>query len=435
MNLCGSLIAAGLILLATVGATTAAAAPADSAWTLERCEQAAFAVSPTLAGGRARAEAARAGVDVVEAGRLPVVGFDTRSSYTTEIMVLPMTSPTGANGIDFGDGSNTDLMLGLRAPLFTGGRLRAETRSARALWQASLADVAADSLDLRLQVRWAFFAALGGEAAADAARQGEERLRRHLADVEANLAVGMATEEARLQVLARLRRTEQATVQAQAEAAALRYRLGRLVGLPGTQVRPRAELATSLLAGDEAARPWSERPQLQALTARLDAADQSARAAGGSRWPTIDFEGGWHYGRPGVDPVVNEWMDYGTVAVNLRWTLFDFGGRSSRIKSLRAEGRALAAARDDVQDALRTRQANARTQVESARQEAARAAERLDLERRRLDLAHDRWRAGHATESELLDSQDDVTLAASDQATSQARLRLAEAELLAARGW
>ena len=35
----------------------------------------------------------------------------------------------------------------------------------------------------------------------------------------------------------------------------------------------------------------------------------------------------------------------------------------------------------------------------------------------------------------MLDAQDDVTLAASDHATALARLRLAEAELLAALGW
>lgn len=434
MNVRGMIALTTMVVAAAAGRSAAAPATADTTWTLARCEQAALEISPQLAGGRARAESARAGVEAARAGSLPVIGLSGRGSYTTETMKLSVPSPTGINSIAFGDGSNTDLMLGLRAPLYTGGRLRAEARTARAQWQASLAEVAADSLDLHLQVRQAFYAALGGEAAADAARQGEERLRRHLADVEGNLAAGMATEETRLQVLSRLRRTEQATVQAHAEAAARRYRLGRLVGQPGIQIRPEADLEVSLLADDPSARPLDARPELRVLDARLDAADQSALAAASSRWPAVDLEGGWHYGKPGVDAVTDRWMDYGTVAVNLRWTLFDFGGRDSRVKSLRAQSRALSAVRDDVQDALRTREANALTQVESARVEADRAAERVDLERRRLDLAQARWRAGHATESELLDSQDDVTLAAGDLATAQARLRLAEAELLAARG-
>jgi outer membrane protein TolC len=424
-------------LTLVLGATSSSAAPAstDTLWTLARCEEAALAVSPTLAGTRARADAAQAGVSVAEASRFPVIGLSGRGGYTTETMKLEVPTPTGTNSIEFGDGSSADLMFGLRAPLFTGGRLQGELNAAKSQRQASLADIAADSLEVRLQVRQAFFAALGSEAAAQAAQKGEERLRRHLADVEGNLAVGMASEEARLQVLARLLRTEQATLQARAEAAARRYRLGQLVGLAGTQIYPQADLAASLLIGPVAERPWEKRPTLQAMDARLDAVSQSARAADGTRWPTVDLEGGWHYGRPGIDAVTNDWMDYGTVAVNLRWTLFDFGSRRHRVGGLRAQQRALSATRDDVQDALRTRQANAQTQLETARQEVGRAAERLDLEKRRLELTHERWQEGHATESELLDAQDDVTLAESDLATAQARLRLTEAELLAARGW
>ena len=69
-----------------------------------------------------------------------------------------------------------------------------------------------------------------------------------------------------------------------------------------------------------------ERPELRVMDARLDAVDREARAAGGSLLPSLEAQAGWHYGRPGVDALTNEWMDYGTVALNLRWILFDFGG-------------------------------------------------------------------------------------------------------------
>jgi outer membrane protein TolC len=412
----------------------------DTAWTLARAEQAALAVSPALAGARASAASARAAADAAGADLYPILGVTGQASYTTETMSVAIPTPTGTRHLEFGDGSNTDLMLGIRAPIYAGGALRAESHGAKARWQASLADLAADSLDLRLQVRLAFYSALGSQAAAEAARQGEARLRRHLANIESDIAAGMATEEARLQVLARLRRTEQATLQAEADAAARRYGLGRLVGRPGVQIVPAAELDRPL-GGDASdttswvERPWDERPELIALDARITAADESRRAAAGSYWPAIDVEGGWHYGRPGVDVITNDWMDYGTVALTLRWTLFDFGGRGGRVSSLRARTRALAAARNDLDDALRTRLANARTQLEAARLKAARATERLDLEQQRLRLTHERWRAGHATESELLDAQDDTTVAATDLAAARAGLRMAEAELLAALGW
>ncbi|MFO7609973.1 MAG: TolC family protein [Candidatus Krumholzibacteriia bacterium] len=435
LALVSTVLAAAGAGAATAAVPTIVPAAADTAWSLARCEQAALAASPGLAAARAYADGSRAGADAADAAHLPVLGLQGSAGYVTETMTLEVPTATGIRHLEFGDGTSAELALGLRAPLYTGGRLGAERRAAAAGWRASLADAAGDSLDLRLQVRQAYFAALGGEAAAAAARQGEQRLRRHLAELEADLAVGTASEEARLQVLARLRRTEQATLRAEADAAARRYHLGRLVGLPGRQVRPGGDLDATLLSADPEGRPWAERHRLQAVTARADAAGHAARAAAGSFLPTVELQGGWHYGRPGVDPVANRWMDYGTVGVSLGWTLFDFGVRKSRVQGLRAERRALSAVRNDVEDALRTREANARTQVEAVRAEAERARERMDLEERRLAMAQGRWRAGHATGSEVLDAQDDVTLAATDLAAARARLRLAEAELLAALGW
>lgn len=437
---CTMVLSAALLVVAAVGraaqpATMVVPVPADTSWTLDRCQAVARLSSPKLASGRATADAARADAKAAAAGRLPTLGLTGRAAYTTKTMSLNIPTLLGTRSIEFGDGSNTDLMLGARVPLYEGGALSAEHQAAEDRWQASLAEVATDSLGLQLQVRQTFYAALGSEAAADAARQGETRLRRHLTEVEQNLTAGTATEEARLQVLARLRHAEQTTVQAEAAAASRRYVLGRLVGQPGVQIAPQADLEGSLLVGGEASRPWDQWPQLLAMDARRNAVHHSARAAAGSLLPGVDLEGGWHYGKPGVDQVTNEWMEYGTVAVTLRWTLFDFGSRRDRVMSLRAQGRAIAASRDDVQGALEARQADARTQLESARTLVARASDRLDLERRLLDLAHERWQQGHATENELLDAQDDMTLAASDLALAQAQLRLAEAELLAALGW
>ena len=433
-----------VLAMVLVLALNAAAAPvpvraqdAAPASTLDRCLQEALAASPGLQAARARADAAAARRDAAGARLFPVLGLNGRAGYITETMSLEVPSLPGqpAHRITFGDGYDLDLMLGVRAPLYQGGALRAEREAQRANWLASVAEVAADSLDLRLQVRRAFYGALGAETAAGAARRGEERLQRHLNEIESNIAAGAATEEARVQVLARLRRTQQTTLQAEAAAAAQRLGLGRLVGRPGAEVSPTADLTATLLADQESGRPWDERPELRALDARIAAAGHAARAAGSSLRPAIDLEGGWHYGRPGIDQVTDEWMDYGKVALSLRWPLFDFGATQNRVKSQRAESRALAAVRSDTDWALRTRLATTRTQRRSAVQEQERAEERVALERKRLQLVEGRWQAGHATESELLDTQDDVTLAEMDLAITRARLRLAEAELMAALGW
>lgn len=429
--------AANLTLLGVLVAGAAGAQPAATeAWDLQRCLDEAQGVSPWLAAERTRAEAAASGLDAARAGLYPVIGLTGDYSYVTETMKMSIPTLPGqpARELQFGDGHNADLMLGVQVPLYEGGSLRARREAAGARLQAQQYVVQADSLDLQLQVRRTFFAALGADAAAEAARRGEERLQRHLEEIEANREAGAASEEPAVLARARLARQQQGTVLAEAQAAQLRLALGNLVGRPDQQIEPAADLDRALLTVDQSSVPWDERPALRALDSQIFAGAQDARAAAGSYRPAIDLQGGWHYGRPGIDAITNDWMNYGTVAVGLRWTLLDFGRRDGQVSGLRAATRALEHQRTDADRALRARLATARVQRDAAAQAERRAVERVDLQKRYGELVASRLDQGFATQREYLDAQDDLTLAEIDLATARAQLRGAEAELLAALG-
>lgn len=426
-----------LLSLPVGGAAFGQTDAAGDAWDLQRCLDAAQTASPQLAADRARTDAAASGLRAARAALYPALGFSGDYSYVTETMKMSIPTLPGqpARELEFGDGQNADLMLGLQVPLYAGGSLRARRDAAGDRLRAQRFVARADSLDLRLQVRRTFFAALGADAAARAARRGETRLQRHLDEVRSNRQAGVASEEAEVLTRVRLTGQQQRTVLADAQAAQLRLALGRLVGQPDRQIRPKASLEVPLLSGDAATVPWSDRPVLRALDAQLDAGQKDVRAAAGSYRPAVDLQGGWHYGRPGIDAITNDWMNYGTVAVGLRWTLFDFGRRDGQVAGLRAGNRALEHQRDDTDRALRTRLAGARVQHQAAAEAEQRAAERVDLQKKYLELVSSRLDEGFATQREFLDAQDDLTLAEIDLATARAQLRGAEAELLAASGF
>jgi outer membrane protein TolC len=406
-------------------------------WTLEQCIEEALKTGPGLRAARAQASAAAERLQQAEAWRYPVFGLTGSYSYVTETMRLSLPGAGASPGreIRFGDGTSSDLMLGARVPLFTGGTLKANVQGRQADYAAAAADLMADSLSLRTQVRQAFFSVLGLEARAAAARQGQQRLNRHLEQLTANIAAGQATEAMRLEALSRLRKTEQKTLQVEAEAASGRFALGHLVGQAGKQVSPAGDLDLPLLSGHEVSLPLPQRPQVRSLAASADGLDRAARAVEGSFWPALSLLGGWHYARPGVDMIANDWMDYGSLAVSLNWTLWDWGARRRQVQATRAQSRAITESRAELENSLLTRLANAISLLEAARAELAKAGQRVALERQRLQLTENRYRDGHATESELLDSQDDVTLAQIELAESCAKLRLAEVELLAAKGY
>ena len=155
-----------------------------------------------------------------------------------------------------------------------------------------------------------------------------------------------------------------------------------------------------------------------------------AGALRGGLWPRVGADLRGHYGRPGVDVFANDWTPYATAAVSLDWPLWDAGARTSAASQAAARARQTAARRDDVTDAVTAAHAAARVELAAAIAAEALANERVELTQRILDMVAGRLAAAAATESEYLDSQDDLTAAQTDLALARTRVRLAEATLL-----
>lgn len=402
-------------------------------WTLERCEREAFKTSHDLRASVFRVEGSEATAREARAVRWPALAVEGSYTRVSETMSLDLP-PFGVFDppeIEFGDGKTYDFHVALNAPLFTGGALRSRARAEEAALRAARCDLASDSLSLVHEVRRAYFAALGAEAEARVARVVESRLRRHLEELDAAVAVGALSEEARIQSLAHFREAQQERIGAEARAKAERLALGRWVGHPGEEVRPSRDLDEPLLDSNG---PWDgaidARPDLSALAERIRQSEALVSAARAAFLPTVSAQLSYHHARPGIDPVANEWMQYGSGGIVLSWSLWEWGARSHRIRQARAAGRALEEQHSQLRDVLRTRLEVARVGLASAMERMEKATDRVELERRRLDLVKGRYRAAAASESERLDAEDDLAAAEIGLAAAVVRLRLAEAELL-----
>jgi outer membrane protein TolC len=135
-----------------------------------------------------------------------------------------------------------------------------------------------------------------------------------------------------------------------------------------------------------------------------------------------------------VDPITNEWMDYGSAQLRLRWTLWDHGLGRLRRSEAAWERRAL---EQRLAEAERRQVARLAAVLELRRSEELaldQAARRVQVEERRLELVESRWREGMATEREWLDAADDARQARLEEILGAARLRLAENQLRLAKG-
>jgi len=184
--------------------------------------------------------------------------------------------------------------------------------------------------------------------------------------------------------------------------------------------------AAELIAG-----ALKDRPERQALEQRAASADLLATAAAASGRPQIGVGGGYDYARPNprIFPRKEDWRTSWDASVNVTWTLWDGGRRAAETGEARANAAALRTRVEDF-DRQVTFEVRARSlELESSRRAVAAADDEIraagDAER----VVGERYKAGVATPTDVLDAQVARLQAELDRARAIADVRLAEARL------
>jgi outer membrane protein len=404
---------------------------------LDDCLRVALERSHDLRVAEYRAGAADAGASRAQAHRLPTVGFSGSYDFTSEVTTIDLPGVPGFAGrhITLGDENRYALALGVQMPVFTGGALTAAARAEGAAARAAAYDLEAEKLLVTHEVRAAFFRALGARAGVDVAGAATARLGRHVRYLKGQLEVGAASREMRVQAEAALAEAQRRELLAEDALATAELALGSLLGRPGERVAPDGGLDEPLVHDDEIGGAGvGEKPELAAASSRCEQSRERTRAAKGSLMPSVSAAAAMNYGRPGVDLVQNEWMSWASAGVSVSWTLWDWGARRDEVRAAEAAAQALEAQTSELNRRLENALAVARARLDLAREGLGVAADRLALERQRLELVTGRYDQGMATETELLDAQDDLAEADAAHASSLASLRLAEVDLIYAIG-
>jgi outer membrane protein TolC len=178
------------------------------------------------------------------------------------------------------------------------------------------------------------------------------------------------------------------------------------------------------------------RPERQALEQRAAGADARAAAAGAAARPQIALGAGYDYARPNprIFPRRDDWQTSWDAAINVTWTLWDGGRRAAEQGEARANASALKTRIEDF-DRQVTFEVRARALELEASREAVTAADEgiraaADAER----VVNERYKAGVATGTDVLDAQVARLQAELDRARAVAGVRMAEARLERALG-
>jgi outer membrane protein TolC len=201
--------------------------------------------------------------------------------------------------------------------------------------------------------------------------------------------------------------TAQRQIAANNEAARARSTLARAIGLPVAQPFTFADAMSyaplaPLDPAEARARAFERRPDILRAEARVAAAQAAARAAGAERLPSVSVDG--NYGWIGSAASTSEKTF--AVAANVHVPIFAAGETTARVLESGAELRQREAELQDVRAGVAYEIDNALRDVAAAAEQVSVAESATALAAEALTQAQDRFRAGVATNIEVIQAQE-----------------------------
>jgi outer membrane protein len=428
-------------------APSLASAQAPLSLTLEEAITRAVEQAPKLADARAREAAAAATVQSRAALGSPTVMATSAYLRTNHVDEFGVAQPSGRVGIIFPDiPNNFDVRTELKVPLYTAGRVSTSVDAARADSRATGDDRRVTEQDVRLEVVRAYWTLVTGRRGVTVLEQSLQRMDAYVGDVRARVDAGVLPPNDLLSAQAQRAHENVQLIQARNIAALAEVDLARLIGAPlGQPIATVTPVEQPLPAAIEAAgqpidalvtRALGGRAERTGLQDRQAALRASAAAALAGTRPQVGLLGAVEPARPNPRfvPRMDQWRLSWDLGVNLSWPVWDGGRAKADHAASMAQADAVGHRVEDFDAlvAVEVRQRVLDLQSDQAALEAAIEGVAAATEARRV--VGERFTAGVATSTDVLDAQQDLVQSELERTRFAAAVRLDEARLLRALG-
>jgi outer membrane protein len=348
---------------------------------------------------------------------------------------VPM--PTGQLNVIYPDvPDNVRSRLDLQWPIYTAGRIDALSTAARAEADAIGQDGTAARADLKLEITRAYWAVLTAREAVRVVEESLAQIGAHLADVRNRLKIGLVPPSDVLTVEAQYSHQQLLRIEARNAVETVSADFRRLVGLPADasfeladRLEAPAPASPDVAALIETARRG--RAERQAIEKRVAAAvARGAAAAAGDR-PMVALAGGYDYSRPNprIFPRAADWNGSWDVGVNVSWSLWDGGRVRADVAEADANRRAIEQRLEEFDSVLEVEVRQRVLDVGSATAAIGVASDAVKSAAEACRVVTERFSAGVATNTEVLDAQVAQLQAELDRTRALASARLAVARL------
>jgi outer membrane protein len=407
--------------------------PAQTTYTLEKCLEVAYHNNPSLKAVASRVAQAEAQQTEAKANYFFTATANGQAVYNSDYMIAEFPTPAGVNRITFGDHEVYDLSLNLQQPLFTGfqidrlhdvARLGLASEQQQEKYQRVLLKYMVTASYYRLQTMMWF---------KEITQTSKQQILEHLQDVTNLYQQGMTPKYEVILVEYNLAEAEQHIVQAQNALYLAQTELNNHMG--AIQDTNYTIVVDSNFAPSEynleelIATGLQARGDLDALRCQEQQAGFHVGFQQSAWYPHLYAFGNYHYGKPGVDPIANEWMDYWSLGLSLQWQIWNWGGRKAKIEQARLQ-------QNTVRHTLNKLQQDIEKDIIDAYVKVSECADLVRLVNKELvqtealfQYVRDNYREGLVSNTHFIDRQLELTRARLKKAQQIAQYHIALANL------
>lgn len=431
-----------LLLAALVLCTARPAAAQPAPRRLSFAEAATLAVQQNLALRAAALDVAVAEAQLAQARAAAAPQLNLAASYTRlqqpgQTLTFPNpfapTPPTVTVQLPPPEPNVLLMRLSAQYPLYTGGRLEAQVALAEANLRGARAVLERTKQQVVFQVQQAYLQLLLAQENEAAARRAVEAAEESVRVARARLSAGAAAPFDVLQAEVSLASAQQALARAQTQVGTAQAALAALVNLPlETPIEPTDALQPRPVEGalgDAIQRALRQRPELEELRARAQAARASIELARSGGRPNVALAAQYDWSGP-TSNLTNSWSV--TLAVTL--SLYDGGITQQRVREAELRLEQLAALEAQTRQRVELEVRQAWLALQQASPELVAAQRAVDQAREALRIARVRFEAGVGTSLELVSAQAQLAQAEVGLAAARFNQNLARLQLLLATG-
>ena len=396
-------------------------------WTLERTVETALRESNRVAVERLEADEAFLDARTAESGILPTLSFSAGANYISEVMKIDLPFKS----VRFGDYDSYDMSVSMNQLLYDGGRLKALKKANEEQSAMNIHEAESEARAVEFQAKAVFFTLVMAEQSRLAAEESLAEAQNHLGDVEALHGQGMALE---IDVLKARLRVSHAEMELYERTAAIEKAKAGFRKIAGCAPDDEVEIVWDNRGHDQVpvknhGNAFSTLPEFMALDTAIRAAENRTRVVSADMKPQVGLFGKYSYGKPGLDLPKNEWMDYFSGGIQVKYNLWDWG------KNRRESEKALIAAlklkkvRDDLKRAIAQQITEAYADYDEAVKRTELAAESERLARRQLEMASVSYREGASTETDYDNAHASFTRSIYESTMANAALWISMAKI------